>query len=65
MSDVYNNIDKLEDVIEFLRNMEPVKPGMGGPYNECPVCGHCGEVFDAPHIYNYCPVCGRKVDYRV
>ena len=55
--------EMLKDVLELLKEQEPVKPKYIPPKSIYSwECGVCAEPFD--RIANYCPNCGKPVKWE-
>lgn len=56
-----NHCPILDDVLDLLKEHEPVKPKYTPKSIYFWECGVCAEPFD--RIANYCPKCGRPVKW--
>lgn len=64
-NDVYCIANLCEDVLELLKEQEPVEPKWLRRINDGadPMCGSC-MTWLPYRSWNYCPNCGRKVEWN-
>ena len=59
---LFITLDVMREILELLKEQEPVKPRYTPQSIYSWECGVCAEPFD--RIANYCPNCGRAVRWK-